>query len=212
MKVVRCSVGRKNAGRLARVSESTSVVVRSTSFSILGWLSILISLSGALALGFLLRCQGLECRSPRDATITMALFVILPGIIGWHYVLFSSLRVTSWGLEVVNPLNTGRIAWPDLVRARATPNSMSLRLRTESWSIGVFPIQVSNWEGWFASRANRAEVWAKEIDALRDRRLADRADAVDSGASPVKHWRIRILPLVLSAIPWAIAVVTCYPW
>jgi hypothetical protein len=209
--VVRTSVGWRKATRIRQVSESVTVVVRSSTYTAMGIVCILMSVAFALILADMLRCRGVGCRPPGEATGVMGVFSVVVGVQGWILPLCSSMTVTSWGVSVVNPLATARVAWADLAEAYVLPNGLSLRIRTTTWTIGVFPIQVSNWEGWFARRANRAEVWAGELNDLRDRFQEVDGTAGSAGPAPRKVWRIRVLPLVLAVAPWLTAVLLFHP-
>jgi hypothetical protein len=211
MTMIRCGVGRKRAPRLHDVSPTRSVVVRSMTYSVWGVLAIIMSIAYALTLVGMLRCRDSGCRSPGEATAVMGMFSISVGIFGWYYLLCGWMRVTARGIELVNPLNVATIAWADLLEAYATPNSLSLRLSTRDFTVGVFPIEVSNWETWLPSRKNRAQIWAAELNALRDRSLADGWAEPSGTTSSEQRWRIRILPLVLAVAPWAVVVLLFHP-
>lgn len=208
---IRSGAGRVKSLRLREVSELVSVSVRCTTYTVWGGISILISICIALSLAGMLRCNGGDCRPPGEATLVLGVMGIFPGLIGWDYVLCSWMKVTASGVEVANPVNGARIAWRDLTEAYVAPNGMSLRLRTEDWTVGVYPIQVSNWEGWFPSRVNRAQAWAKEINVLRDRFHEHEDPGHSAWLSPTKFWRMRVLPLVLAIAPWGIVALAFHP-
>lgn len=211
MSVIRCGVSREGALKIQQVTRSCSVVVRSSAYTVLGTICILISVTLAVVLAGMLRCDGSTCRPPGEAAAVMGLVSVLPGIVGWYYLLCSSLRVKVWGLEVTNPVNVARIAWAELTDAYVDANGMSLRLRTPDFTVGVHPIQVSSWEGWFRSRTSRAQVWAEQLNVLRDRLRAS-TECVDSaGPSSTRSFHIRILPFMLAVAPWAIAVLLFSP-
>lgn len=128
--------------------------------------------------GLWLMAHGTTDRSWLENWASTMFFGGIPTIVGSAYLFRASLRLDSRGVSIVNPLNSAFIPWRDIEAADAT--GYALRIYTAAWSIGVFAIEPSNWEG-FRNGTTRAQRIGDAIVRLS-------STAQPSDAVPTKRW------------------------
>lgn len=133
--------------------------------------------------------------------------IVLPCMLfGWITAVYSRMRVSPEGIQVINPINEALIPYASLVRA--TGYGVSLRLYGDRWSMGVYAVQRANVTAAGKSSAERAAVLLTDHAAVR-RLVVPGASAVPSPA-PRKNWTVRWPELVVWAALSALSFVYEY--